>query len=101
MLLQDENRKESLEHKKIYSYSSYFLLYSFHLIKFSKPSSFDSGLEFCSSSVFSKPSTLTPTDQLVTCSSLVARSGKAELTSVLDRALQAEPHIGSSLRCRV
>jgi hypothetical protein len=33
---------------------------------------------------------LTPTDQLVTCSSLVARSSKAELTSILDRALQAE-----------
>ena len=47
-------------------------------------------------SLVSKPSTLTPTDQFVTCSRLVARSSKAELTSVLDRALEAELHIGSS-----
>jgi hypothetical protein len=96
MLLQDENWKKSLEHKKKYSYKLYFFLYSFHLIKFSKPCSVDSGGECCSSSVFSKPYTFTPSDQLVTCSRLVAHSSKAELTTVIDRALQAEPHIGSS-----
>jgi hypothetical protein len=39
---------------------------------------------------------MTPTDQLVTCSRLVARNSNTELPSVIDRALQAEPHIGAS-----